>query len=127
MSKDVVTATLDDIIASAAKSLSEHNISCLVVMDDGHVAGILTEKDMLKGVAGRDTGFHRLKVSEQMSSPVSVVSTEASVIEAGRIMETNCIRRLPVVQDGRLVGIVTQTDITRGLISLPPLRCVSET
>jgi CBS domain-containing protein len=81
---------------------------------------------MLNGVAGRDIEFHRLKASERMSSPVNTISPEASILEAGRIMDTNCIRRVPVVQDGQLVGIVTETDITRGLISLSPLRYISD-
>ena len=126
MSKDVVTAAPDETISSVAKKMSEHNISCVVITDQGRVMGILTERDMLNGVAGRDIEFHRLKASERMSSPVNTISPEASILEAGRIMETNCIRRVPVVQDGHLVGIVTETDITRGLISLSPLRYVSD-
>ena len=126
MSKDVVTAALDDTISDAVTRMSEHYVSCLVVLDNDRVAGILTEKDMLKGVGRGDTAFHELRVSERMSSPVKLISPDASITEAARIMETNRIRRLPVVQDGRLVGIVTQTDITRGLISLTPLRCVAD-
>ena len=126
MSRDVVTAALDDTISDAVTRMSEHYVSCLVVMDNGRVAGILTEKGILKGVGGCNPAFHELKVSEQMSSPVKLVSPDASIVEAGRIMETNRIRRLPVVQDGQMVGLVTQTDITRGLISLTPLRCVSD-
>jgi len=126
MSTDVVMAALDDTISSAVKRMSEHYVSCLVVMNDGRVAGILTEKDLLKGVGGRNRAFHALRVSDQMSSAVKLISPDASIVEAGRIMETNRIRRLPVVQDGQLVGIVTQTDITRGLISLTPLRCVAD-
>jgi len=126
MSTEVVTAALDDTISSAVTRMAEHYVSCLIVVDQGRVAGILTEKDMLKGVGGGDAAFDELRVSQRMSSPVKLVSPEASIIEAGRMMETHRIRRLPVVQDGQLVGIVTQTDITRGLISLTPLRCVAD-
>ena len=126
MSKDVITAAADETISSAVAKMAEHYVSCLVVMDKGRVAGILTEKDMLKGVGGGDVAFDELKVSQRMSSRVKLVSADASIVEAGRIMEANRIRRLPVVQDGQLVGIVTQTDITRGLISLTPLRCVGD-
>jgi CBS domain-containing protein len=59
MSKDVVMAALDDTISSAVKRMSEHYVSCLVVMNDGRVAGILTEKDLLKGVGGRNPPFTR--------------------------------------------------------------------
>jgi len=126
MSRDVVTAALNDTIFSVAKTMLEHSISCVVVVDRERVVGILTEKDMLNSVAGRDIDLHRLRVSERMSSPVDTIAPDVSVLEADQIMEANCVRRLPVVEDGRLVGIVTQTDITRGLISLNSLRYVSD-
>ena len=126
MSPDVVTAALDDTILSVAQKMSGLRVSCVVVTDKGRVVGILTEKDMLNSVAGRDTEFHRLKVSERMSSPVDTIPAHVSVFEADRTMDSKCIRRLPVVEEGQLVGIVTQTDITRGLISLNSLRTVSD-
>lgn len=126
MSREPLIAAPHDSIAVAAKRMSEHNVSCLVVVDEDRVVGILTEKDVLKGVAGRDIEFHRLRVSQRMSSPAEVVPFDLSVLEAGRIMEARNIRRLPIVQDGRLVGIVTSTDITRGLISLNPVRYISD-
>ncbi len=126
MSKDVVTATLEDTIFSVAQKMSELRVSCVVVLDQEQVVGILTEKDMLNSVALRDIEFRRLKVAERMSSPVDTVGADVSVFEADRLMDTLCIRRLPVLENGRLVGIVTQTDITRGLISLNSLRYVSD-
>jgi CBS domain-containing protein len=126
MSRDVITATLDDTILSVARKMSELRVSCVIVMDRGRVVGILTEKDLLDSVAGRDTEFHRLKVAERMSSPVDTIPAHLSVFEADRMMDVKCIRRLPVVEEGQLVGIVTQTDITRGLISLNSLRYVSD-
>ena len=126
MSTDVVTATLDDTIFSVAQKMSEFRVSCVVVMDQEQMAGILTEKDMLNCVALRDAEFRRLTVAQRMSSPVDTIRADVSVFEADRMMDTLCIRRLPVVEAGRLVGIVTQTDITRGLISLNSLRYVSD-
>lgn len=126
MSKEVATASPHDPIALAARRMSEHNVSCLVVLDDGQVVGILTEKDVLKGVAGRDIEFHRLRVSQRMSSPVRSIPPNRSVLEASRIMNTADIRRMPVVQDGQLLGIVTETDITRGLVSLNPVQSISD-
>ncbi len=126
MSTDVVTATLEDTVFSVAQKMSELRVSCVVVTDQEQVVGILTEKDMLNCVALRDVEFRRLKVAERMSSPVDTIGAEISVFEADRLMDTLCIRRLPVLENGRLVGIVTQTDITRGLISLNSLRYVSD-
>ncbi len=126
MSRQIVTATMDDTVFSAAKRMSENNISCVVVIDDEMVIGILTDKDILKGIAGNDTDFHRLHISQRMSSPVETISPEELVTVAGKAMEVKGIKRLPVVEGGLLVGIITQTDVMRGLISVSPLGAVSD-
>jgi len=126
MSKGVITATSSDTILSAARKMSENSVSCVVVVDDGHVTGILTQNDVLQAVASEDPDFHRQKVSERMSSPVEVIAVDRSVIDAGQIMEAKGIKRLPVADGRKLMGIVTQTDITRGLLSLTSLRYVAD-
>lgn len=126
MSANVVIAHVDDTVFSAARKMSENNVSCVVVLDAARVNGILTEKDILKGVAHRDVDFRRLRVSDRMSSPVEVIGPAISVVEAGEIMEAKGIKRLPVVENGQLTGLVTQTDITRGMVSLTPLRSVCD-
>lgn len=126
MSLEMVTASRKDTVFSAAKKMSENNVSCVVVVDDEMVVGILTDKDMLKGIAGQDREFHRLLVEDRMSNPVEIVSPETSIMAAGKVMELHGIKRLPVVDAACLIGIVTQTDITRGLVSISPLRAVSD-
>jgi CBS domain-containing protein len=126
MSTEVITAAPEDRIATIGQKMSEQSVSCVVVLYQERAIGILTEKDMLNIVAHGGTELYRLGVSERMSSPVDTISADMSILEADRIMETKCIRRLPVVEDGRLVGIVTQTDITRALISFNSLGCVSD-
>ncbi len=126
MSTQIITASPEDSVFAAAKRMSENSISCVVVTDDEMVIGILTDKDILNGIAGHDTEFQRLKISQRMSSPVELTSPEQSAIAAGRVMETKGIKRLPVVDGGVIVGVVTQTDIMRGLISISPLGAVSE-
>ena len=126
MSESLVTASGDEPIISAAKKMSDNHVSCVVVVDDGKLAGILTQKDILRVVARAEGNYGRAKTSEKMSCPVGVVLPTLSVIAAGRIMEANRIKRLPVLVDQRVVGIVTQTDITRGLTFLSPLRSVAD-
>jgi CBS domain-containing protein len=126
MSESVVTASLDERIVSVAKKMSENHVSCVVVADSGKLAGILTQKDILRVVACEEGDYDRAKTSEEMSRPVRVVLPTLSVIAAGRIMEANGIKRLPVFEGKRLVGIVTQTDVTRGLTFLSPLRSVAD-
>lgn len=126
MTKEVTTAPSGDTVFSAVTKMSADAFSCVVVVDDGQVTGILTEKDVLKDVAGCSTDLGRLKIAERMSSPVQVIAADRSIIEAGKTMEAKGIKYLPVIEDGQLVGIVTQTDITRGMISLSALRYVAD-
>jgi len=126
MSKEVVTALPGDTLFAAVKQMTETGISCLVVMDGGRVLGILTERDVLRAVAGPQADFRRITVAQTMSSPVQSAPASLSIVTAGRIMEARQIRRLPVLEGKQLVGIVTQTDITRGLITLIPLRSISD-
>ena len=113
MRKDVVTICSDETVASAAKIMSENNVSCVVVADNGSVAGILTETDFLKRVAVREKDFDRIKVREIMSCPVETISPDLSVFDAIRIMEDKHIKRLPILEKKQLVGIVTQTDLVQ--------------
>jgi len=124
MSKDVVTALPGDTLFAAVRQMSETGVSCLVVADGERVLGILTERDVLRAVAGPQADFHHITVAQTMSSPVQTVPAASSILAAGRIMQARQIRRLPVLDGKRLVGIVTQTDITRGLITLTPLTSI---
>ncbi|MHC4417700.1 MAG: CBS domain-containing protein, partial [Planctomycetota bacterium] len=126
MSRDVITISSDATVLSAGKVMSENNISCIVVVDNERVAGILTETDFLRRVTPEKKDLGKLAVAEIMSSPVEVVPSDISVFEASRTMEARRVKRLPVLERNRLVGIVTQTDLTRALISYGMWRNVAE-
>jgi len=118
MSPDVATIFSDETVVSAARMMSEKNISCIVVLDDeGEMAGIVTETDFLERIVGRDRDLDRRRVREIMSSPVTSGSASLSVLEAADIMEERHIKRLPIVDGGRLIGLATQTDLVRALTS----------
>jgi len=126
MSKEVVTISSSTSVFDTAKRMAEAGISCVVVVDGDRVVGILSERDLLRTVAGPMADLRRVAVVQVMSSPVQSVSPALSILTASRILEARKIRRLPVMDGKQLVGIVTQTDITRGLITLIPLRCISD-
>lgn len=126
MNEDVITSSPGETIFAAAKKMLTNSVSSAVVVKDGAVVGILTEKDLLKGVAGGDRDFRELTVADRMAHPVAMVGPDLHILDAAEIMRSKRIKRLPVVKDERLVGIVTQTDITRGLVYLSPLQQVSE-
>ena len=117
MSKNVATISPDETVVSAAKMMSEKRISCLAVMDNGQMAGILTETDMLRRVARNGRYFYQTKLEQIMSCTVKSVCPDTSVLEASEIMSEMRIKRLPILEQDKLVGIVTQTDLVRVLTS----------
>lgn len=117
MSKDVTTISPDETVVSAAKRMSENNISCVIVVDNATVAGILTETDLLKRVAAKDKDFDKMPVAQIMSCPVVSISPDLPVLAASKIAEAKHIKRLPILDGDQLVGIITQTDLIRVLTS----------
>lgn len=126
MNRDVITVRPDDSIVFAAEAMTGKSITCLCVLDDGNLAGIVTEADILK-MAAVDAGDTRvMKVGDIMSSPIRCVPADISVIETGQIMEAERIGRLVVVDDGCPVGTITQTDIIRTVTAYTMSKDVSE-
>ncbi|MFC1604383.1 CBS domain-containing protein [Planctomycetota bacterium] len=126
MSRDVAAVSPGSTVVSAAKIMSSNNISCLIVSNDGCLSGIVTETDMLKKAVANGHDFSKMKVEQIMSSPVRSAPSNLSVMEAGKIMEDENIRRLVVLEDERPVGIVTQSDMVRVLASYTLSKEVSE-
>jgi len=126
MSENVATIASNQSVCSAATIMSERNISCILVTDHGRTAGIVTETDLLKKVAAKGEDFYEMPVSAIMSPPVEGVSMNTSVLVASQVMQTKHIKRLPVFANKKLVGIVTQTDLTRALTHYGTWRDVAE-
>ena len=93
-------------LKSAAKMMSDKNIGSLLIVKDGQIKGIITERDILKNISKLN-----LKVSLVMSKKVITIEAEEKIEEAIGVMSENKIKRLPVMQDGKLAGIITATDI----------------
>jgi PAS domain S-box-containing protein len=126
MIPDVATIGSEQTMALAANLMADDCVSSLVVVDNETVVGIITEKDFLERVVAKGKSAVDTRVSEVMSCPVISVSPEVSVLEAGRIAEERHVKRLPVIDSGKLVGIVTQTDLIRVLTSYGMWRDVAE-
>ena len=126
MSTDVATLSLDETVVAAAKIMSEKKISCLMIMDNGNLAGILTETDLLKQIDGKGTDLYEFKLEQIMSYPVESVPPDLSVLQASQIMSAKRIKRLPILKEQKLVGIVTQTDLVRALTSYGMWTDISE-
>ena len=111
MTKDVKTVRADQSFADAAKILHENGISSVVIAGGGGPEGIVTERDLVNIVAeGLDPGSTR--VGERMTRDLATVGSRSDVAEAARIMAERRIRHLPVVDKGRLAGILSIRDVT---------------
>ncbi len=126
MKKEVITISPNETVTTAAIVMSENNVSCIIVVDNGNVTGILTETDLLKKAVVEARDVHRMAVAVVMSSPVETVPSNFSVLEASRIMETKHIKRLPVMSENKLVGILTQTDLAQALTYYGTWRDIAE-
>ena len=114
MTKNVVSICVDNSVFEAAELMSSKQVSCLVIMDGEVPIGIVTERDIVRRVVAKKMPLDT-KVSEIMSKSLITVDPDASLKEAARLMSSNKIRRLPVLKQNRLVGIVVAADFVRNL------------
>jgi PAS domain S-box-containing protein len=126
MSEDVMTVPPEEPAVSAAELMSTNSVSSILVVDHGSVVGIATERDFLARISGQGMDWGRTVVADIMSQPVESVPPDLSIFDASAVMEARHIKRLPVLAGKRLVGIVTQTDLTRALTSYFVWKDVSE-
>ncbi len=95
--------------------MRENNISSLLVKHKGDFAGIVTEKDIINKVVAEELYPGDIKVNEIMSKDLVTVSKNESIEEAAKLMRKKGVRRLVVLEDERIVGIITETDIAKHL------------
>ena len=113
MIKEVMTIDENATVKEAAEVMNKFEIGCLIAVRKGKAMGILTERDMLKRVVAESKDAAKTKVKDVMSSPLVVVEPSMDLEEAVRLMFQMKIKKLPVVDGKRLVGLVTLTDIAR--------------
>jgi len=114
MTKTVITVEANKTVIEAAALMAENDVGNLIVMDDNTPIGIVTERDFVRRVLAKEKPS-KTKISEVMSTPLRVIDPDASLKEAARRMVRKRIRRLPVIKDNKLVGIITTTDFARHL------------
>ena len=119
MAKDVITTTEDTPIEEAARIMSDHRIGGLPVLRDDRLVGIITIADALVHEAKcRALGEPLPFIRDVMTDYVYTVDPDAGLAEAARIMVGQHISALPVVEERRVVGIVTESDIFRRFVEL---------
>jgi signal transduction histidine kinase/DNA-binding NarL/FixJ family response regulator/HPt (histidine-containing phosphotransfer) domain-containing protein len=113
MNENVVTVTPGESIVAAAQKMAKERITCMVVVENDQIRGIITHHDFTRKVIMENKGFDDLTVGQIMSGPVVSLCDNVSIVEAARMLDEQRIKHLPVVSNNKLVGIVTQTDFFR--------------
>lgn len=112
MSTDLITVDRDATTVDAARAMRDNNIGPVLIVDGDQICGIVTDRDIAVEAVAAGKDPSTTKVIDLCTTNVQTVSPETTVDEAVRLMKDNSIRRLPVVENGRAVGIVSLGDLT---------------
>jgi CBS domain-containing protein len=113
MVESVITVDAESTVMQAVKVMNAHEIGCVVVTRKGRAVGIITERDLLKRVIAKSENAGKMKVKEIMTKPLIAGQPEMDLEEATRLMFDKKIKKLPVVENGKLLGLITLTDVAR--------------
>ena len=111
MTTDIKKATLDNTLTDVASMMRDEDIGALPVVQDGELRGIVTDRDIVVRAIADGKEPSTTTVQEVLSEELESVEPDDDVEEAADLMASRQIRRLPVVQDGKLLGIVSLGDI----------------
>ncbi len=119
MVSDVVSVDVETTLKETCRIMGEKHIGSVLVTRGGKPEGIFTERDLLSKVVLKGVDLEKSRVADYMSSPLTVIRSDCELKETTRAMAQLGIRRLPVVDDGKLVGIITSADITKAIAGSP--------
>ena len=111
MTPDPRTANVDDTVQDAARMMKDNDIGDVIVVADGQVTGILTDRDIVVRAVAEGSDASSTDVGEICTTGIEAIEPDATVDDALRTMREHDIRRLPVVKNGRPVGIVSLGDL----------------
>ncbi len=115
MVKDIITIGADATVEGAVEIMNKYDIGCLIVVEGRKPIGIVTERDMLKRVLLQKRNPRKTKVDNIMSKPLIVSTPKTEIRNAVRVMNERRIKKLPVIENGNLLGLVSLTDVVRSL------------
>jgi CBS domain-containing protein len=125
MTRDPRTVEIGDSVVDAARQMRDGNIGNVIVTDGGRVAGIVTDRDIVVRAIAEGRELRSTTVADVCSSGPRTLEPGESVDVAAQAMGENGIRRLPVVREGELVGVVSLGDLAQDRDAGPPLAEIS--
>ena len=106
-----------DTVYRALEVMAEKNVGSVLVIDDGTLVGILSERDYSRKIILLDRGSRETAVAEIMTSKLITVGPETTVTDAMELMTEKRVRHLPVLEDGELVGLISIGDVVKAVIA----------
>ena len=110
MKTNVISLDSSNTIKDAASKMDEFNVGCVIITKDNTPVGIITERDFVKRIAAKNKDLSG-PLSDVMSSPLTTINSDETVWEAAEKMKQNRIHKLPVLDDNKVSGIITTTDL----------------
>ena len=129
MSEKMVTISESDTLSTVEDIMTLGRVRHMPVVHAGKLVGVVSERDLLRislsnltefGNEERRLFLHAVEIARVMSAPPITISPDATVEEAARVMAERKIGCLPVLEDGQLLGILTETDVLRYFARVPP-------
>lgn len=111
MSAEVRTAGPIQSVAEAAELMKAEDVGSIPVVDDGRLLGIITDRDIVVRAVAEGRDLQTVTIDEVASRELVTAEPDWDLDEALRLMASHQVRRLPVVEDGRLVGMLAQADV----------------
>jgi CBS domain-containing protein len=111
MIKKVITFKDDSSIIDIAKKMGSLDIGCTIIVKGKKPIGIITERDMVKKVIAKSLDVKKTKARDIMTSPVETINPDANIYYVSKVMKEKGYKRYPVVKNGNLIGLVSQTDL----------------
>jgi CBS domain-containing protein len=115
MIKDLLTISENETALKAAQVMTENGVSSLIVLANDQPIGIVTERDFIKKICIKELKVSSVRVRDMMSRIRTSASPDTPIDVAVQRMVNNRIRRLPIIENGKVVGIITVTDLAKHL------------
>lgn len=115
MSRKIICLDKKCTIADVAKIMDERGIGSVLVTENGKAAGIITERDVITKCVAKGKDPAKASVESIMTTPLVSVDQDCMVDDAAKLMVSKMIRRLPIIDNGDIIGMVTATDLIRNV------------
>jgi CBS domain-containing protein len=113
MAQNIKTVKTDDTVLSAVQKMNKFDIGSVIVVSSGRAVGIITEKTIMQRIVEPRMDAGTVWAKDIMSSPLYTIEPNADIEEAAKMMAERKITRLPVMENDKLVGLISSTDIVK--------------